>query len=163
MDERDLEIIWTIAELGTGNVEKLERVTDIPRSTISYRINNLRDAGVFTTDTFDIDSKKTGLRIVVISEFFVDIRKHTIDSIGKTVAEIEGVNQIYYTMGETDFVTVAYLPTRESIQRLMEDYGALNGVIRTNSKYVVNTYKNNPNPITDYSLDSVLQNASFGD
>lgn len=163
MDERDLEIIWTISKIGSGNIEKLEEMTDIPKSTISYRINKLRDDGVFINEIFDIDNNKVNIGITVISEFLVDVSRHTIDKVGERVSEIEGVNQVYYTMGETDFITVAYLPTHEAIQRLMRDYGSLNGVIRTNSKYVVDTYKNSPNPITDYSLNSVLQNESFGD
>lgn len=163
MDERDLEIIWSISKTGTGNIGELEEITGIPKSTISYRINQLRDDGIFINDIFDIDRDKINLGIAVVSEFLVDVSRHTIDSVGEKVSEIEGVNQVYYTMGETDFITVAYLPTHESIQRLMRDYGSLNGVVRTNSKYVVDTYKNNPNPITDYSLDSVLNDESFGD
>lgn len=163
MDERDLEIIWSISKIGSGNIEELEEMTGIPKSTISYRINKLRDDGIFTNNIFDTNRNKINLGITVISEFLVDVSSHTIDSVGERVSEIEGVNQVYYTMGETDFITVAHLPTHESIQRLMRDYGSLKGVVRTNSKYVVDTYKNNPNPITDYSLDSVLDDESFGD
>ena len=162
LDERDLEILWTISETGTRNIEKLEDMTGIPRSTISYRINNLRDKGVLANEVFDMDLEELGLELVVISEIHVDVRSHSIDDVGESIADIEGVNQVYYTMGETDFISIAYLPAHESIQRLMNEFGSLDGILRTNSKYVVGTYKNNRNPLSDYALDTIIRSESFG-
>ena len=50
MDERDIRLLKAISDLGTGSPERLHEETDIPVSTIHYRLNNLREAGVITND-----------------------------------------------------------------------------------------------------------------
>ncbi len=55
MDERDVRLLKAIAELETGSPERLHEATDIPISTIHYRLNNLRDeASSRTTATISI-------------------------------------------------------------------------------------------------------------
>lgn len=156
MDERDYKIISNIADLGTGNIDELHKETKIPPSTIHYRIDKLKKDGIFTNDLFDLNIYKAGFKITIVSEVDVDFRKGHQDDVGNSLSQIEGVTQVYFTMGETDFVVIAHLPDQESIERLVDDYKSIEEVNRTNSKYVVKNYKQTMNPISSYDLDTIL-------
>jgi len=55
VDERDVEILKAISDLETGSIERVSEATGIPVSTIHYRLNNLREAGVIENDLYDLD------------------------------------------------------------------------------------------------------------
>ncbi|MFC7045769.1 Lrp/AsnC family transcriptional regulator [Halobacteriaceae archaeon GCM10025711] len=156
MDRRDMEILKTIAELGDPSPKRIEEETDIPKSTVHYRLNKLREEGVIRNDLYDLDLEKVGLTITVISEVMAHYKEAYHEEVGRKLSEIEGVNQVYFTMGDTDFVVIAHLPDREQVESLIEGYEAIEEVERTSSKFVISTIKNEPNPLRDYSLDSLV-------
>jgi len=156
MDRRDLEILKAIAEAGTGSPERIQELTDIPKSTVHYRLNKLKEQGVITNDLYDLDLTKVGLNITVISEVMATFEKGYHDTVGEQLGEIEGVNQVYFTMGDTDFIVIARLTDREMVERLVEDYEAIEEVERTSSKFVITTVKDEPNPLNDYELETLL-------
>lgn len=156
MDERDLRILAAIAELGTGNVERIHEKTGVPTSTIHYRIENLKKKDVIVNDLFDIDAQKAGLRLTLISEVVAEYGKLTGGQIGERLANIEGVNKVYFTLGDVDFVLIAHLTDRSMVERLVEDYESIPEISRVSSKFVITTIKDEPNPINDYSLETLL-------
>ena len=72
MDERDVRLLKAIADLETGSPERLHEETDIPVSTIHYRLNKLREAGVIENDLYDFDLDALGLPVTVVVEVFAD-------------------------------------------------------------------------------------------
>ena len=72
MDERDVRLLKAISDLGTGSPERLHEATDIPVSTIHYRLNNLREEGVITNDLYDLDLDALGLGVTVVLEILAD-------------------------------------------------------------------------------------------
>src|SRR6056297_1768237 len=101
MDDRDVRLLKAIAELETGSPERLHDETGIPVSTIHYRLNNLKEAGVVENDLYDIDKEAFGLSVTVIIEVLADYSgPHEV--VSDQLREIEGVTQVFSTMGETD-------------------------------------------------------------
>lgn len=156
MDRRDLEILQAIAERGTGSPEVIEAETDIPKSTVHYRVKKLREEGVITNDRYDVDLEKVGLEITVISEVMAQYERGYHARVGEKLGEVEGVNQVYFTMGDTDFVVISKLTGREMVERLIEDFEAIDEVERTSSKFVITTVKDESNPLKDYDIDKLL-------
>jgi DNA-binding Lrp family transcriptional regulator len=156
MDERDVTILKAIADLETGSPEKLSEETDIPVSTIHYRLNNLREAGVIENDLYDLDLEAAGLGVTVIVEILASY-DGPYDEFGDRLLEVEGVTQAYFTMGETDFVVVARLPDSDAVERLISDFEAIEGVERTNSTFVVSALRDTDNPLQSYSLETLIE------
>lgn len=156
MDERDLRILAAVAELGTGNVETLHEKTGVPTSTIHYRLEKLKESGVIVNDLLDIDLQKAGFRLTLISEVVAEYGKLTEGQIGERLGSIEGVNKVYFTLGDVDFVLIAHLTDRSMVERLVEDYESIPEISRVSSKFVITTIKDEPNPINDYSLETLL-------
>ena len=160
MDERDVTLLKAISDLGTGSPDKLHEETGIPVSTIHYRLNNLRDAGIIENDLYDIDLDAVGLGVTVIVEVFADYEiaeYEDSDEVAESLLSIEGVTQLYFTMGETDFIVVARLPDSDDVERLIRDFQSNEAVKRTNSTYVISTLRDSSRPLRSYSLDSLVE------
>lgn len=155
MDERDIRLLKAISDLETGSPERLHEETDIPVSTIHYRLNNLRDAGVIENDLYDLDLEKVGLDVTVLVEILADYTGSHHDFEEKILG-VEGVTQAYFTMGETDFIVVAHLAGREMVERLITDFETIEEVQRTNSTFVVSTLRDSHRALQNYSLETLL-------
>ncbi|WP_254537498.1 Lrp/AsnC family transcriptional regulator [Halomarina litorea] len=155
MDERDIRLLKAISDLGTGSPEKLHEATDIPVSTIHYRLNNLREAGIVTNDLYDVDLEAFGLGVTVIVEVLADY-SGSHEEVGEKITAIEGVTQAFFTMGETDFVVLARLPHSDAVERLISDFEAIPEVERTNSTFVISTLKDSARSLQSYDLETLL-------
>jgi DNA-binding Lrp family transcriptional regulator len=156
MDERDVQLLKAIADLGTGSPEKLHEATDIPVSTIHYRLNNLRDAGVLTNDLYDVDLDAVGLGVTVMIEVLANY-EGSYETFGDRLRAVEGVSQVYFTMGETDFIVVAHLPSSDSVERLISEFEAIEGVERTNSTFVIDTLQDSTRVLESYGLETLVE------
>jgi Lrp/AsnC family leucine-responsive transcriptional regulator len=155
MDERDVRLLKAISDLGTGSPERLHDETDIPVSTIHYRLNNLREAGIIQNDLYDIDLEEVGLDVTVLVKLLTDYHG-THHDFEEKILEVEGVSQAYFTMGETDFVVVAHLPDRELVEQLITDLERIDEVRGTNSTFVVSTLRHSSRAFENYELETLL-------
>ena len=156
MDERDITILKAISDLGTGSPERIHEETDIPVSTIHYRLNNLRESGVIEDDLYDIDLEKLGLGVTVIVEILANY-SDSYDDVAEDLLEIEGVTQAYFTMGETDFVVIARLSDSEKVERLIREFEVIDEVERTNSTFVIEPLRDGQRVLQSYSLETLVE------
>jgi DNA-binding Lrp family transcriptional regulator len=156
MDERDVRLMKAISDLETGSPERLHEETGIPISTIHYRLNNLREDGVITNDLYDIDLEAAGLGVTVVIEVLTDY-SGSYEDVGEKFADIEGVTQVFFTMGETDFIVIAHLSGPEMVERLVSDFESLDIVERTNSTYVISTLYDSHRALQSYSLETLVE------
>lgn len=155
MDERDVRLLKAISDLETGSPERLHEETDIPVSTIHYRLNNLREEGVIENDLYDLDLDELGLGVTVVLEVYTSY-SGSYRGVAAEIEDVEGVTQVFFTMGETDFMVVARLPHSDAVERLITDFEAIDDVERTNSTFVISRTKDSGRPLQSYSLDTLL-------
>lgn len=156
MDEIDLTILQAIAKLGTHSPSEVQEETEIPESTIYYRLDKLRENGIIKNDLYDLDNEKLGLGITIIVEVVATYKEGYHHKIGEKLSEIEGVSQVHFTMGERDFVVIANVPDRKAVERLISDFESIDEVQRTQSKYTIKTIKNESRVINTYSIESLI-------
>lgn len=158
LDDRDIRILRSIAENDSTSPERIHEETDIPKSTVHYRIKNMKDQGVIKNDLFEIDFEKAGLGLTVISEVLAEFEEGYQREVGKALSEIEGVNEVYFMMGDTDFIVISRLPSRDMIETLVEKFEAVNGIQRTSSKFVISSIKANESVgmLRDYTEETIL-------
>ncbi|WP_435074725.1 Lrp/AsnC family transcriptional regulator [Halorubrum sp. HHNYT27] len=141
LDARDVRILRSIAENNSTSPERIMEETDIPKSTVHYRIKNMMDRGVIKNELFEIDFEKAGLGLTVISEVLAEFGEGYQEEVGKALAEIEGVNEVYFVMGDTDFIVISRLPSHDMVETLVEEFEAIDGIQRTSSKSVISSIK----------------------
>jgi Lrp/AsnC family leucine-responsive transcriptional regulator len=155
MDEKDIQILKALEDLETTSTEAASEATGIPLSTIHYRLNNLRDAGIVINDRLDLDLDGFGLGVTILVEVFTkDDQSHT--ESGQVIAGIEGVTKVFFTMGSTDFIALARLPDSDSVERLIADFEELNEVARTDSTFVIERELDSHYPLQNYSSESLI-------
>lgn len=158
LDARDIRILRSIAENNSTSPERIQDETDIPKSTVHYRIKNMKERGVIKNDLFEIDFEKAGLGLTVISEILAEFGEGYHEEVGKELMNIEGVNEVYFMMGDTDFIVVSRLPSRDMIETLVEEFEAIDGIQRTSSKFVISSIKADESigMLRDYTEDIIL-------
>ncbi|MWV38401.1 Lrp/AsnC family transcriptional regulator [Natrialba sp. INN-245] len=157
MDERSVRILHAISELETDNLDEIATYTDIPKSTVHYRIDQLKEQGVITNDLYDIDIEELGLEITVITEVMAEYDTQYHKRVSKKLTAIEGVNQVYFTMGDTDLIVIAHLSDRQMVHGLIQDYEEIDEVVRTSSKFVIETVKDESYPLNDFELETLIE------
>lgn len=159
MDEKDIQILKSLEDLETTSTEAVSEATEIPLSTIHYRLNNLRDAGIIKNDRLDLDLDEFGLGVTILIEVFTkDDQSHT--ESGEVIAAIEGVTKVFFTMGSTDFIALARLPDSDSVERLISDFEELDEVARTDSTFVIERELDSRYPLQNYSRESLIDELS---
>lgn len=158
LDTRDVRILRSIAETDSTSPERIQEETEIPKSTVYYRIEKMKERGVIKNDLFEIDFEKAGLRLTVISEVLAEFEEGYQKKVGRQLANIEGVNEVYFMMGDTDFIVISRLPSRDMIETLVEEFEAIDGIQRTSSKFVISSIKADEGVgiLRDYSESTIL-------
>lgn len=158
LDTRDVRILRSIAENRSTSIERIQEETEIPKSTVHYRIKSMKERGIIKNDLFEIDFEKAGLGLTVISEVLAEFGEGYQEKVGRELAEIEGVNQVYFMMGDTDFIVVSRLPFRDMIETLVEEFEAIDGIQRTSSKFVISSIKADESVglLRDYADETIL-------
>lgn len=157
IDEKDVQILSAIAKLGTGSSDKISAEVDIPKSTVHYRLDALREKEVITNDLFDIDLEKMGLSLTVITEVQANYGEGYHDEVGSKLKDIEGANQVFFVMGDTDFIVISHLANRGMVEDLIEQFEAIEAITRTSSKFVIKTLKDESHPLNDFDIETVLE------
>ncbi|MFC4248738.1 Lrp/AsnC family transcriptional regulator [Natribaculum luteum] len=155
MDEKDIQILKSLEDLETTSTEAVSEATGIPLSTIHYRLNNLRDAGIITNDRLDLDLDEFGLGVTVLVQIFTKNDQSHAES-GRVIADIEGVTKVFFTMGSTDFIALARLPGSDSVERLISEFEDLDQVDRTNSTFVIERELDSHYPLQQYSEETLM-------
>ncbi len=161
MDEKDLQILKAMEDLETASTDEVSDATDIPISTVHYRLNNLREEGVIKNDRLDIDLDEIGLGITVLVEVFTKGEQDHSKS-GEAIADIEGVTKVFFTMGETDFIALARLPGRESVERLISEFEQIEEVAQTNSTFVISRELDSHYALQQYETETLEEHLVDG-
>lgn len=142
--------------LETGSIEAISDETGVPVSTVHYRLNNLRESGVIRNELYDLDLDELGLGVTVVLEVLTTYDEGH-EAMGETIAGVEGVTQVFFTMGETDFMVVARLPDSDDVQRLIADFEAIEAVDRTNSTFVITRELDTTRPLQSYDEATLVE------
>ncbi|MXR21575.1 Lrp/AsnC family transcriptional regulator [Halobacterium bonnevillei] len=155
MDEQDVEILKAVAEVGEPSPKAIEAETGIPKSTVHYRLEKLRENGIVEDELFNLDLKAIGLNLTVITEVMADYEEGYHEEVGEQLSAIQGVNQVYFTMGDTDFIVIAHLSSREMVEELVVAYEGIDAIQRTSTNFAITTIKNERIPLRNYDLDTL--------
>jgi len=158
-DETDLAILERVERDFDVSLETLAEELDISKSTIHYRLNKLKENGAIQGVTADVDPLALGLEMVAITDVSVTHERGYSEAIGERLNELDGVEQVYYTMGDVDFVAISRVQTRDQLNDLIDRIVAIDGIDETSSKFVMDEFDNRRTvtaDLTDEARDAVL-------
>jgi len=163
LDETDLAILERVEEDFDVSLETLAEELDLSKSAIHYRLNKLKDNGVIRGVTADVDPMALGLEMVAITDVSVTHEQGYSEAVGESLSAIDGVEQVFYTMGDVDFVAISRVQSREQLNDLVERMVAVEGVNETSSRFVMREFDSEATVtgnLTDDAREAVLDPAS---
>jgi len=163
LDETDLAILERVEEDFDVSLETLAEELDLSKSAIHYRLNKLKDNGVIRGVTADVDPMAFGLEMVSITDVSVTHEQGYSEDVGESLSAIDGVEQVFYTMGDVDFVAISRVQTREQLNDLVERMVAIEGVNETSSRFVMREFESEGSvtgTLTDDAREAVLRPSS---
>jgi DNA-binding Lrp family transcriptional regulator len=140
-DENDLDLLGYIEEDFDINLEQLAEKLGLSKSAVHYRINKYREKGIIEGVTTRLDPLAFELNMMMITDVYVTHETGYAENIGTTIAELPGVEQVYYTMGDVDFVVVSRVQNRDQMNDLLDEIVSIDGVNETSSKFVMSEIK----------------------
>lgn len=155
IDETDIEILRHLEKFGMKQIKRIADDLEISKSTIYYRIDKLEEKGIIEGIRAELNPIALGLDIVVITNIEVGHEPGYAQEIGEGLAAIDGVCQVYYTMGDTDFMVVSRLPNRDRVNALIDDIVNVEGVNKTSSTFVMDEIQTRHNVIETLSSEMV--------
>lgn len=144
IDEVDLALLERIEADYDVNLDTLAEELGLSRSAVHYRLDKLKQRGVVTGVSADLDPTSLGLDMVAITEVSVTHEKGYSENIGSDLAALDGVEQVYYTMGDVDFVVVSRVQNRSQMNDVIERMVAVEGVDETSSRFVMDEIETAP-------------------
>jgi len=162
LDEVDLSLLECIEDDFDVNLDALADELDLSRSAVHYRLNKLKDKGVVTGITADLDPKSFDLDMVAITQVSVTHEAGYSENLGTQLAALEGVEQVYYTMGDVDFVVICRVQDRSQMNAVIERIVAIEGVNETSSRFVMDEIETNPQ-VTSVLSDEMKASILDGD
>lgn len=156
LDEADIEILEHVERDSDVNLADLADQLGLSKSGVHYRLNKLKDAGVISATTADIDPLSLGLSMLLITDVSVSHERGYSEDIGKKLVEVDGTTQVYYTMGDIDFVVLSRVQDRQQANELLEAIVAIDGVNETSSKFVMKEHQQGNRTVANMS-DAMLE------
>ena len=155
IDDIDLEILKRVERDYDVNLQELSNALGLSRSAIHYRLNKLKDANVIRDVSARIDPLTFGLEMMMITEVSVVHDEGYANDIGGELTELDGVLQVYYTMGDVDFVLISRTRNREQMNALIEEIVAIDGVTETSSTFVMDELKTDNKTLSNVSDEMI--------
>ena len=140
LDETDLKILERVEADFDVNLKTLAEDLDISKSAVHYRLKKLKESGVIEGVTADVNPLALGLEMAAITEVSVSHEAGYSETTGEQLRALRGVEQVYYTMGDVDFVVISRVQSREQMNELIERIVAIDGVKETSSTFVMREF-----------------------
>lgn len=157
LDEKDIELLSYVEADFEANLEQIAEEIDLSKSAVHYRLNKLREDDVIDSVAANVDPLVLGLNMLMITDIFVTHESGYAENIGDQLAELDGVQRVYYTMGDVDFVVISRTQDREQMNDLIDDIVSVDGVNETSSRFVMQELKTD-SKVLDHMSDEMIEN-----
>lgn len=153
LDEMDIAILRRVEADYDVNLSDLADDLGMSKSAIHYRLQKLKDADVVESVSADVNPLALGLDHLLITEISVVHETGYAEDIGADLADVPGVEQVYYTMGDVDFVVLSRVQNRDQLNELVDAFVAIDGVNETSSRFVMGELSTGGRPTSGLSTE----------
>jgi DNA-binding Lrp family transcriptional regulator len=139
MDELDIRILNHLLSDARISAREIAHRLGVSTSTVTARIERLRDDKILRGFTADVDYQKLGYDLTVVTEILVS--KGKLLEMEREIANLQGVCAVYDVTGETDAIIISKCKNREQLSHFTKGLLSMHFVERTNSHVVLTTVK----------------------
>jgi len=139
VDDLDVKILRALLLHGRLSAREIGTSLHVSTSTVTARMERLRDRQILKAFTAIVDFQKLGYDLTVVTE--IHVSKGKLLEMEREIAKLPGVCAVYDVTGEIDAVVVSKCRNRDELSRFTKGLLAMHFVERTNSHVVLTTVK----------------------
>ncbi|WP_049896449.1 Lrp/AsnC family transcriptional regulator [Natrialba chahannaoensis] len=157
LDETDVEVLARVEQSSETNLKELAAELKLSKSTIHYRLTKLKDSGVITATAATVNPHALELDMLVFTDVTASHESSYAEAIGEALSKIDGISQVYYVMGDIDFIVISRVQTHDQLHTLIDDIVEIDGVNETSSQFVIQEVKADRRVIANMSDEMIAQ------
>jgi Lrp/AsnC family transcriptional regulator, regulator for asnA, asnC and gidA len=138
VDDTDRRIIDVLDKDASLTHKEIAQKLRMNESTVRKRIISLTKRKVIRF-IIRIDISQLGLRQE--AELGLDVEPSKILEVGKTLPNIPGVRMVFSASGNHDYIVVIWAADRDSLQKIMTQVSALDGVNKVTPSLIIERLK----------------------
>ena len=144
LDEKDLKILEILQDDGRASYSQISRILGMSEAAIYSRIQKLLKLGVIRRFQAILDPDKLGFTLTA----FIAVTAHPAkyEDVLKALAEIPEIQEIHDVTGDYYCLVKLRARGKESLAKILDQIGSLDGVASTETRIVLRTIKE------DYAL-----------
>lgn len=117
-------------------LENIAAALKIPKATLHYRIKRLEKKKIIEGYHATVDFAKLGKKFLTMTFIRTKYGPGLHKKIGKRLAEIPGVQAVYFIYGEIDFVVITRSESSDDFLRKAEDMMNIDGIVSASTHIV---------------------------
>jgi DNA-binding Lrp family transcriptional regulator len=141
LDEIDIKILNALQNNSEVSFETLGKELGVSKSTIHYRVMNLKERGIIKKFAAILDPEKLGMGILAVSLIRAHYNPGYVDYIGDKLKNIPGVWGVYFLIGEHDFVVLIRAKDKDDLNRIVETFISMKEIERSNTHVIIKKIK----------------------
>jgi Lrp/AsnC family leucine-responsive transcriptional regulator len=141
IDETDKAILRKLQVDSRTPLEVIAKELDIPKSTVHYRTKKMEEDQVIEGYHAKVSPEKLGKDYTTITFVRAKYGPKYNDSVGNILAQIPGVNAVYFIFGDYDFMVLTRSDSREDFLEKLEKMTNMKEIERTNTQVVAKTLR----------------------
>ncbi|MGH0034294.1 MAG: Lrp/AsnC family transcriptional regulator [Myxococcota bacterium] len=142
-DTTDLAILELLQENCKQPLAAIGAKVGLKAPSVNERIHKLEEAGVITGYVALLEGRRLGKEVSAFIGLSTD-RPRTIGQLEREVAAIDDIQECHHVTGSFTLIIKVKTQSTESLERLIEQIRALDGVARTETMVVLSTSAERP-------------------
>jgi len=142
LDALDRKLLTALNEDGRQSYRTLARGLKVSLTTVSARLQRLREQGIVTGFAPVIDASKVGYELA--AAVAIRISRGRILQVQRKIASDERVFGVYDVTGDWDSLILARFLDRDDLDRFVKRLAGLEFIERTNTSVILNVVKEEP-------------------
>jgi DNA-binding Lrp family transcriptional regulator len=128
LDDVDLRLLNLLRSDASTTLKDLARALKMPRATVQYRVQKLKNLGVIKSISAIPDFSKLGRPILVFVLVKTEPTPKLQANVERQIAALPGVERVHEISGEWDVFVEARVESIESLSRTLDQLRSLRGV-----------------------------------
>jgi Lrp/AsnC family leucine-responsive transcriptional regulator len=141
IDETDKAILRKLQVDSRTPLGVIAKELDIPKSTVHYRTKKMEKDEVIEGYHVKVSPEKLGKDYTTITFVRAKYGPKYNDTVGRILAQIPGVNAVYFIFGDYDFMVLTRSESREDFLEKLEKMTNMKEIERTNTQVVAKTLR----------------------
>jgi len=133
-DETDSRIIGLLRQNADLSYTEMAKRLRLNESTLRKRIITLRSKGIIRRRLADVNAEKLGYKSRMM--LAVDAEPSKLLDVGKRLAAVPQARFVFAMSGESDFLVVIWTRDSDSMAKVVESVGVIEGVAKVTQNFL---------------------------